>query len=96
MTVTGCQAITLGEEAIEIDSDLCYGCGRVRGRLQTQGHSRRSGWGDRHMSGYDIYLVGVGGQGVLTIGEVIAAAAFQGVGRSTSIRPRVWPSAAVS
>ena len=27
LTVTGCQAITLGDEAIEIDSDLCYGCG---------------------------------------------------------------------
>jgi indolepyruvate ferredoxin oxidoreductase alpha subunit len=25
--LTGCMAITLGEEAIEIDSDLCYGCG---------------------------------------------------------------------
>jgi indolepyruvate ferredoxin oxidoreductase beta subunit len=38
------------------------------------------------MSGYDIYLVGVGGQGVLTIGEVIAAAAFQG-GRAVNFYP---------
>jgi len=38
------------------------------------------------MSGYDIYLVGVGGQGVLTIGEVIAAAAFQG-GRPVNFYP---------
>jgi indolepyruvate ferredoxin oxidoreductase, beta subunit len=29
------------------------------------------------MSGYDVYLVGVGGQGVLTIGEIIMSAAFQ-------------------
>ncbi len=29
------------------------------------------------MTQYDIYLVGVGGQGVLTIGEIITSAAFQ-------------------
>jgi indolepyruvate ferredoxin oxidoreductase beta subunit len=29
------------------------------------------------MTGYDVYLVGIGGQGVLTIGEIIMAAAFQ-------------------
>lgn len=29
------------------------------------------------MTEYDIYLVGVGGQGVLTIGEIIMSAAFQ-------------------
>jgi indolepyruvate ferredoxin oxidoreductase beta subunit len=29
------------------------------------------------MKGYDIYLVGVGGQGVLTIGEIIMSAAFR-------------------
>ena len=38
------------------------------------------------MSSYDIYLVGVGGQGVLTIGEVITAAAFQG-GRPVNFFP---------
>ncbi len=27
ITVTGCPAITLGEEAIEIDAAVCYGCG---------------------------------------------------------------------
>jgi indolepyruvate ferredoxin oxidoreductase alpha subunit len=27
ITITGCPAITLGEEAIEIDAALCYGCG---------------------------------------------------------------------
>ncbi len=29
------------------------------------------------MNGYDIYLVGVGGQGVLTIGEIITETAFR-------------------
>ena len=29
------------------------------------------------MNTYDIYLVGVGGQGVLTIGEIIAETAFR-------------------
>jgi indolepyruvate ferredoxin oxidoreductase beta subunit len=38
------------------------------------------------MKGYDIYLVGVGGQGVLTIGEIIMAAAFR-TGRPVSFYP---------
>ena len=45
---------------------------------------------------YDIYFVGVGGQGVLTIGEIIAEAAFRAACRSTSTRPRAWRSAAAS
>jgi len=35
---------------------------------------------------YDIYLVGIGGQGVLTIGEIIMAAAFQ-QGHSVNFYP---------
>jgi len=38
------------------------------------------------MKGYDIYLVGVGGQGVLTIGEVIMSAAFR-KGHAVSFYP---------
>ena len=38
------------------------------------------------MNNYDIYLVGVGGQGVLTIGEIIMVAAFQ-KGHSVNFYP---------
>jgi indolepyruvate ferredoxin oxidoreductase beta subunit len=38
------------------------------------------------MKGYDIYLVGVGGQGVLTIGEILMAAAFK-EGQSVNFYP---------
>jgi indolepyruvate ferredoxin oxidoreductase, beta subunit len=38
------------------------------------------------MKGYDIYLVGIGGQGVLTIGEILMAAAFK-EGQSVNLYP---------
>ena len=38
---------------------------------------RRQGPGGRLRQRYDIYFVGVGGQGVLTIGEIITEAAFR-------------------
>jgi indolepyruvate ferredoxin oxidoreductase beta subunit len=38
------------------------------------------------MKGYDIYLVGIGGQGVLTIGEILMAAAFK-EGQSVNFYP---------
>lgn len=45
----------------------------MTGRKATAAHDAAGG--DGAANGFDVYLVGVGGQGVLTIGEVIMAAA---------------------
>ena len=45
---------------------------------------------------YDIYLVGVGGQGILTVGEILAGAAQAQACRSISSPAGAWPSAAGS
>ena len=86
ITVTGCPAITLGAEAIEIDAAVCYGCGLCAATCNRDAILVRGRRGGRPMKGYDIYLVGVGGQGVLTIGEIIMSAAFR-KGQSVNFYP---------
>jgi hypothetical protein len=75
ITLTGCPAITLSEHSIPIDPDQCYGCGPCgRASAARSSSCELPGWS---VTMYDIYFVGVGGQGVLTIGEIITEAAFR-------------------